>query len=350
VLKQEISASARLMRGAKPRVFYSMRSLADYFNVPLRTIALIYQSLEKEGLLNRIRGSQTMLLGNTLLPREAVRGVVGFPMWLQSIAVLPSQRIFVSALEDKLRRAGFVLDVIFLTTKEEQAQPEFALRLLEHRLDVALIYSPYPGSRQNILTLREHNTRVIITQPMEAATNLPAIIYLENWQVGYEKMAARWFAEGIRTVIIASPISHLHYASEADTFCSIMKQAGLETEVKGADPREILKMCRRKNLKNRSAVAFLDTTNSEKVCNREPVLIEEISRVARLAFCRGAIRVPYLQFRNIRPDVVRIPAIEAATRIASDICQLPMLREGVLGTFNAEYLQTAEFEEPEGLR
>jgi len=90
------------------------------------------------------------------------------------------------------------------------------------------------------------------------------------------------------------------------------------------------------------AVAFLDGTHSERMCNCEPQLVEQISRIARLAFCVGTIRVPYLRSREIRADLVDFSPTEIASRLADDICRLSVLPDGVCHTFVAHYHEQAQ--------
>src|SRR6187402_3603003 len=52
------------------------------FGVLLNTAAMVYRRLDREGLLTRVRGSQTMMAARVLRPRFAVRGVVCMPIWL----------------------------------------------------------------------------------------------------------------------------------------------------------------------------------------------------------------------------------------------------------------------------
>src|SRR5437588_12040353 len=47
----------------QPRAFYSVREVDKQFNVPVSTVSRAYRHLEEEGLLNRVRGSKTILQG-----------------------------------------------------------------------------------------------------------------------------------------------------------------------------------------------------------------------------------------------------------------------------------------------
>ena len=339
VMIDELRAAAKKLKSINSQPFYSMREASGFFNAPLGTVSLVYQALEREGLLNRIRSSRTVLVGKTVLPREAVRGVVGIPIWLHSIVLMVYTRTYAMELEEHLRHSGYVADIIFHATKEEETEPEFATRLLRHRLDSVILHTPMAGCRQNILSLRERGVRVLVIQRREARQDIPAVIYLQDYQPAYEKMAIRWRELGIRKVRLWSPLAHLHYKTEVDTFRSILKRQGLEIEQVQDSPGELLDRIRADSSGALTAVAFLDSTHSEEICNCEPEIIQQISQIARLAFCVGTIRVPYLNVRKVHADIVDFSPKEIASRLADDIDRLPVLPDGICHTFVAHYYE-----------
>jgi hypothetical protein len=316
-----------------------MREVAGFFHAPLGTISVVYQTLEREGLLNRLRGSQTMLMGRTTVSKEAVRGVVGIPIWLQSIVVLPYTRTFAMVIEEQLRARGYVTDFIFHRTKVEESDPEFALRLLRHRLDVVVWHSPNAGARQNILSLRERGMRVLLTERAEIESDFPVVLYPQDYQTAYREMARHWRQAGIRRIWIWSSPVHLRGQFEIDIFRSLMMEHGMAAEVTWDEPRQLLEKIRGNTGRDKEGIAFLDTTNSEQLCNREPRVIGELSALARIGFCAGTIRSPYLYNRGVRADLVMLSPDEVASQFAADISRLAMLRDGVRHVFKARYYE-----------
>ncbi len=317
--------------------FYSMREVADYFQVPLGTISRVYKRLEREGIVSRIRSSHTMLVGREVLPREAVRGVVGVYIWLHSMILLAYTQTLVIEFEEHLRRLGYVADIIFHAEKDEETKPEFATRLLRHRLDAVVLHTPLAGTRQNILSLRERGVRVLVVQRKDTQCDLPALIYLQDYQPAYQMMAERWYQAGIRKVWLYTPTEYLHNKAETNILKTIFNRQGLEAESVQDEPHQMLKRVRQRKPKLSTALAFLDGTHSELICNREPQVMEQISRVARLAFCVGPIRVPYLRFRTIRADIVDFSPTEIASKLSADIARLSVLPDGICHTFTAHY-------------
>ncbi len=339
-LTDELRRQAKRLRRSTSTPFWSMREVAAFFGVPLGTVSVVYQALEREGILNRLRGAQTLLMGKSTISRNRVRGLVGLPIWLHSIMVLPYTRTFTMTIEEQLRQRGYVANVIFHHTKDEELSPEFALRLLRHKLDVVIWQNPSPGTKQNILSLRERGVRVLLLQRGERQTNIPAVVYQQDFQTAYQEMANKWKKSGVRRVLIWSPVAHLlHGKSEIDTFRFLMEQCGLATEVVEDTPGELLARLRKRGAAVNHGIAFLDTTSSEQICNRDPQIIEEIGKHARLAFCVSMIRCPYLHARGVRADVVTLLPVEIASRLSADISKLAILPDGVQHTFTARYFE-----------
>jgi len=337
VIAEELRSVAEKVKSSNSQPFYSMREVADFFHVPLGTVSRVYKRLEREGVVNRIRSSHTMLVGKEVLPREAVRGVVGLYVWVHSMVLLAYTQTLVVEFEEHLRRSGYVADIIFHSEQDEETKPEFATRLLLHRLDAVVLHTPLTGSRQNILSQRERGVRVLVVQRKDTQSDLPALIYLQDYHPAYQKMAERWHAAGIRKVWLYTPAEYLHNKAETNILKTILNRQGLDVESAQDDPHQMLKRIRQRTPKMSTALAFLDGTHSELICNREPLVIEQISRIARLAFCVGPTRVPYLQFRNIRADIIDFSPSEIASRLAYDIGRLSVLPDGICHTFIAHY-------------
>jgi hypothetical protein len=336
VMTEELRDAAKILRTTSSKPFYAMREVADFFQAPLSNVARVYKVLEREGLINRIRSSQTMLVGKKVLSREAVRGVVGIPILMYSIAHLIYTRTLAMQLGEHLRRSGYVADIILYSTKEEETDREFAMRLLWHRLDAVILHSPLAGCRHNILSLRERGVRVLVIQHKEAQRDLPAVIYLEDYQPTYQKIAARWHAAGIRKVLLWGPLQPSNDQRKAHLLKTILTERGMDIEFVQDEPRQLLKRIRQRALASKTAVAFMDGIHSENICKSEPQVIERISQIARLAFLCGNDPGPYLQSR-IRVDRVELSAMEIASKLANDILRLSVLPDGTCHTFTAHY-------------
>lgn len=322
------------------RPFYSMREVVKQFRLPLRTVALAYEALEHEGLLNRRRSSHTLLVGKKISPRKQVRAVVGIPVWLHAMVVSPYSRNFHVEIENRLRQHGFVADLIFFRG-DEVSSPDFAQRLIQHNLDFVLWHTPHPHALDVLRTLQDHGVRQIMVQPIDSQLSIALPGYLQDWPLAYRQMAAAWRAAGIRTVLVPDPV-YLPSRRAKTTFANTFIERGIDLRFVETDAAAILRQVT-SHRAGTVAVAFFDQEGADTICNEEPVIIEELIKRCRVGFCRGPIRMPYFHHRDARIDIVRFSATEVASRIASDLRETLGATQQVLHTFQAGYLPQVSF-------
>ncbi|MDF3058474.1 MAG: hypothetical protein K0R17_2689 [Rariglobus sp.] len=339
-LTDHLRKIALRLQSASPRAFYSMREVVNQFDLPLRTVALAYEALEHEGLLNRRRSSHTLLVGKKISPRKHVRAVVGIPVWLHAMVVAPYSRLFHVELEDRLRQHGFVADLIFFRG-EEVTSPDFAQRLIEHNLDYVLWHTPHPQGMDVLRSLRDHGVRQLLVQPIDCRLSIALPTYLQDWQTAYATLAAAWHEAGIRHVIVPDPV-YLPSRRAKSAFAQTLSRTGLEVHFVESTA-ENLRTHVKAHRKGACAVAFIDQEGADTICNEEPVIIEDLIRLCRVAFCRGPIRMPYFHHRDARIDIVRFSATEIATRIASDLSETLGASQKVLHTFQASFMPQVSF-------
>lgn len=345
-LLKELRSAAKKLRLKDARPFFSMRDVGAHFEVPLRTVAIAYEQLELEGLLNRIRGSKTMLMGKALSPRKPVRALIGIPLWLHAVVVSPYSRLLHVELEDRLRRCGFVADIIFFRGNEV-ASPEFANRLLQHNLDYILWHTPHPSASQVILSLKDSGVRQIIIQPADNPISRALPTYFQDWQAAYKLMATDWRKHAIKTVLLSEPI-YLPSKKAMKSFEATLRSEGIDMRIVAGTADQL----RRTALSlsgSSTVVAFLDQLGADTICNEEPVLIAQILKHCRVAFCRGPLRVPYFQHRNVCADLVRFSAPEIAEKVVRDIQDGKILAGGHMHTFQAHYEPQVPFASTESL-
>lgn len=333
-LLNELRKVAKRLRKKQSVPFYSMRDVGLYFSLPLRTVALAYQALEMEGLVSRIRGSKTMLVGKIIAPRSPVRGVVGIPAWLHALVVSPYSRALHVELEERLRESGFVADIIFFREKEVY-DPDFVQRLLHHNLDRVIWHSPHPLANNVLLSLKDHGIPQVTVQSTENPGSLPVPGYLQDWQFAYREMARAWYDVQIRKVIVPNPV-YLPSKRALTFFTNTLARQGIEVDLVESNAEALQKRVFAEPNRCTAAVAFLDQQGADTICNEEPVILEEIIKHFRVAFCRGPIRLPYFNHRPAKVDVVRFSAVEVADRIVKDLYNVTAT-EGVIHTFRANY-------------
>lgn len=332
LLLDELRKAARRLRKQKSQPFYSMRDIAAFFKAPLRTVAIAYEALESEGLFNRVRSSQTQLIGSTDSTQHVVRGVVGIPIWLLSIVISPYTRVLHIGLEERLRKKGFVADMIFFRTGED-CEPDFADRLLRHNLNTLIWHTPHPLSSQVLLAVRDHGVRCITMQPVETQGSSIKPNYLMNWDPAYLALAQSWQRSGIRRVYIPKP-TYLPSQCALKNFVKLLDDGGMEVQQTEGNASALFEKVR--NQKS-AVVAFIDQQGADAFCNEDPWTIAQILKVSRVAFCRGPIRLPYFENRPAEVDIVGFSPLEIADRIVTDLCDPSVHPNHDPYTFDAAY-------------
>ena len=342
LILDELRRLSLQLQQASPESFYSMREVAEFFSVPLRTVALVYAALEQEGLLIRLRGIQTKLAGKNASAQTPVRGVVGLPLWLPSIASSPYIRALHMDLDERLRRHGFVADSIFFHSDDDR-HPNFSKRLQTHHLDAVLWLSANFLSAQVFLTLRDQGLRQVLVLPSETPLTIPATIYLQNWQHAYRHLAEDWRNAGIIRCLLPEPADLSPVARILRGFSAILKTAGIETEVVPGNARDFITVAQQQCAAGKTAIAFLEWHGADAICNGYPQIMADLSRQTRIGFCRGRIRVPYFAQEGVRADVVLFDPAEVSRRIVEDFAAQFPLPEKVLHTFEATYCPSFDF-------
>ncbi|MDR1279371.1 MAG: hypothetical protein LBK99_00925, partial [Opitutaceae bacterium] len=316
--------------------FYSMREVVEHFDLPLHSVSLVYGTLEREGLLNRCRGSRTLLVGKEISPRKQVRAIVGLPVWQRTLAVSAHSRSFHAELENRLRQQGFVASLVFFE-REEVASPDFTRRLLDHDFDYVFWHTPPPKALNTLYSLKDRGIRQITVQSDDNRLNIPLPGYLQNWQTAYLKMAETWRQDGITRVL--APGLAPSSKNAGHSFVRAMEICGIEVyffSENGRALRDAVATAVRGDAPP-PAVAFLDQEGADSFCNENPSALEEIIHMTRVAFCRGLIRVPWFAHRDARVDVVHFSAVEMASQIARDLRETLGPAPQLLHTFLATW-------------
>ncbi len=337
-ITQLIRECARSLQRREARPFYPMRQIAAFFDAPLRTVAISYETLDSEGLLARIRGSKTVLAGKRITARKPVNAVVGLPISLQAMIASPFECRLQMELEERLRARGHVADSIFFRPNEDY-EPAFAERLVRHDLDFVVWHSPHPLAAHVLLSLRERGVRLVLLQPAESPLRVSARSHVLSWQNAYREMAAAWAADGVRRAVFAEP-EHLLARRALRQLAPLLAEHAIKTHTVEADPSALSPLLTPASgpKDGKSVLGFMDFASADALCNGYPDFIDEISRHARVAFCRGAVRVPRLVTRRTRVDVVDLDAAALAEGVVEDLRDEQNQQEGVRATFHAEFL------------
>ncbi len=212
-------------RGDKPLPFYPVREVAECFGVPVSLVARVYRQLEAEGLLLRIRSVGTMLQPKRRQPRQAIRGVVGLPVWQYGHSQMPDWQIFFRTLAERLRIRHFLADFVFYRAGEEFTSA-LEDRLLDYHLDHLVWFKPLGAGRELMRTLADKGVRIAVVTEGQLA--FPGRRYIISWDRALRRGVAQWKARGIRRVLVCRALDPVPY--DATDPEALLEAAGMACE------------------------------------------------------------------------------------------------------------------------
>jgi len=317
-----LKEAAQKLRKARNQPFYSMREVAAFFAIPLRTVALAYRKLEDGGLLIRIRGSHTQLLGRGVYSRHPARSIVSVPIPSESFISSPFTRDMCRLLSQELWRHHFVAHLIF-SQPSQYATPAFARRLADESDTVIWLFPDRPLS-QTILTLQDRGVSTVMLGSVEDIF-LP-FSYLMDWTTVYKRVLRTWISEGIQEVVVAKPRDRKILAS----FLDLLRHLSLSAIVEEANARAI---CSRvdevRKRKRKVGCAILEHESARRLCNGSVEEMAKLMTRCRVLLGRGKVYAPYFFGRNCRCDIVGFDGGEVAVQVAKDLGRRSNSRDAV---------------------
>lgn len=297
--------------------FYSMREMAEFWGVPLRTVALAFEELESEGLLLRFRGSHTKVLGQKDASISHASGVVGIPVWLGGVSHYEHRRRFVRALGESLWKNRLVTDVVFYWHSEDFSS-DFVKRLLHHQLDYMVWFQPFRRHLNIIESLRDHGIRTVSICDEELRF-MPGQIGM-NWKPAYSKILQHWAGPGkIRTIAIVEPPAYL--ASRLHPFEREAARHGLECLRLKSSGDIFRHSASLRARKSDVAYAFLDQYGPLEFVLRDPAAFIKSALRHRILFARDCPTIPFAVPEELRIDRITHPTRDIIEEVAGRLAQ-----------------------------
>ena len=314
-------AVRRLRRGTR-RTFYSMRSVAQFFGVSLRTTARVYRRLQSKGLLLCARSSATVLNARQAHPRVVVRGVVGLPIWYPGFALFQEWRAFFLGLEAALRKHGFAADLIFYGQSQE-LQPGFVDRIVERNPDCVFWARPVPADMPVILSMRDAGLPVVIMTALP--TTVPGRYVLSEYHAWLRGLQA-WREAGVVSVQIAREGPDT-VPGEPRELEMALRTVGLpyryRDKVGGTYTAHVAGLAQRSDV----GVVFESDIWIRHLCQFAPSAMLRLLRRARVMATNTPL-LPGEGLRGLRVDRIELDWIGVATLIADDFGREEVLSEG----------------------
>jgi hypothetical protein len=190
---------AHKVRQKQPRPFYSIRTVARRFDVPLTTVARVYAQLKKEGILASVWGSNTVVEPHELNRELRMRGTVALPACLKSFYALRNYRSLFENMQVALWKTGFATRQLFYENGNA-TKPDFNETLLNQKVDVVLWLLPDPAVLAGRKRLLDRGVRVV--SAIESLIANARTEYVLSRLHAFQEVVNLWKLKGVRLVTI----------------------------------------------------------------------------------------------------------------------------------------------------
>lgn len=284
--------------------FYSTREIARFFGVSQNTAALTVKQLEGVGLVRRVRGSQTLMLGTKVITRSKIQAVAGLLTWIFAMRFSETHGELTLQLAEELWPHHIALEIIPHYDQGDN-RPDLDERLKKHALDFAIWPFPFNHHQQHLLRLQDRGVRNLIIGEKGVASPFEPHV-LVDFGTAYRDTLLYWReTHGIERVRV---IQSREFSPRARTgqFAQIATDLGFECVVEANSytlPAELLA-----REKQPVGIALLDEHSMAEFTFYDPPTFVKLLRRHRILFGNGNLNVPFVPNGELRVDRIFVPA------------------------------------------
>lgn len=303
---------AEAHREEAPRAFYSLRTVADHFRVPLSTARQVFQSLSREGLLVQLRGSQTVLQGRSADRNLTVRGVIGVAARTSQFAWSLDYQSFALHVRRQLRRRGLISALAYYEPKADA--DTLVERLQQTRADTVLWYLPDRLARDTAAQLGDLGIRTIAVSD-GAMPSIPCRYAIEREQA-IRTIMRDWQASGVKSARIAQAEGQPTFG--ADRASDVCEELGVETvraTISSDGVEQFVTACIES-----AAQGVVLLGAAAALCHmRAPQLLQRLLVRCRVALVDGPVAAPLTERLTGPADLVLVEWQAVAKELADDL-------------------------------
>lgn len=283
--------------------FYSSRDIAKFFGISQNTATRTIRAIEGEGLLRRVRGSHTLLLGNQVITRTSIRAVVGLMSWVFAQRFSEVQGELMRQLAAELWPHHIALEIIPHYDLGDN-RPDLNESLRKHALDFAIWPFPFPHHKEHLLHLQDRGIHSLVIDVDGTASVFDPQIRVD-YLSAYRKLLDYWRDQhGVRRVIVVEPREFTPRKRIA-LFAQTAVEMGFDCQVKPNAytlPADLLA-----NEKQRVGIALLDEHSMVEFAFYDPPTFVELLRRHRILFGNGTLNVPFVPNGELRVERIFVP-------------------------------------------
>lgn len=294
--------------------FYSTRQIATFFKVSQNTAALVIKELEKEGLLRRVRSSQTQMLGSRVITPSRIRAVAGLLLWHFADRFSPWHTGLARSLSAVLWPEQIAFDIIPHYDLGEK-RPDLDELLKRHTLNFAIWPFPFRHHRDHLLRLQDRGIRnlVIGLEPeVDGNTSPGPPDLIVEIIPAYRRMLSYWKEEqGIRRVLVVRP-REFEPRGRIEFFARLAAEMGFDTQIVPSTHALPAKLVARE--KKPIGIALLDEHSTAEFVFYDPPAFVKLLKRHRILFGNECPNIPFVPHGEQRVERIFIPNASTPSR------------------------------------
>lgn len=316
----------------QPQPFYAVRDVAKQFRVPLSTVSQIYQHLESEGLLSRVRSSKTILHGLHYNRRLSVRAFVGIPASLSAFVTIQDYRMFFIRIRRELRLRGFATAMPFFEP-EELRNSALSDRLKKYEVDTVIWFQPPRTAKETVLRLADTGIRILGV--CEEESSLPCRYHIQR-EPAIRRLFNEWKTRFNATKVVLIE-SHEHRTVTNDVLVEyILDDLQIDRVVilfKGERSERFLRDLQKMKV---DGVIFSSSALASMFSFRHPDGMTDLLKSHRVAFVGGPINMPFARVPKACIDLITVNWQLVAKAIVDDLISQEAFTRSGPTVFEAE--------------
>jgi hypothetical protein len=325
----------------QPRVFYSLREVANRFKVPVSTASKAYHEMEQEGLLSRVRSSKTVLNGLRNNRRLSVRAFVGLPALISHFISIQDYRTFFLCIRRELWLRGFATTMVFFR-HDEAADGRLSDQLKSYEVDTVIWFQPGRSATETLLRLSDMGIRVVGISQV-GTPSMPSRYYIWR-QNAIEALLREWMTDRNLVHKITVVDSKDYRSPVTEELLQVILQhleikPAIRTFYDEGSSAFLRDLCRIKT----DGIIFPSSGLASMFAFQCPDTLCDLLRGRRVAFVDGPIDMPFVKVPDLPVDLVTINWQTVAESIVNDLITGEAFDRNRFTTFEAEAKLTVPF-------
>ncbi len=300
-------------RTSHNQTFHSTREIGRFFGVSQQTANFAVAALEKEGLLRRVRGAKTLLLGSHVIARSSIRAIAGFPIESIETHYSYTHTRLSREIGDLLWPHNIVVDLITYFDKAVSG-PTLDERLHRHGIDFCIWVMPPPHRRETILRLQDRGVRNLVVNLDISESRIQSDIIIEVIEA-YRQTLLHWKRRhGIKTVRVVE--SALLPRKRIHAFVRLARELGMKCDVETCTPSLVGELHERYRDTATVGVVLLDEHAVAEFVFYDPESFVKLARRHRILFGNNYVNIPFAGHGELNIDRIILAAeklLEAIT-------------------------------------